>query len=918
MKHLCCSKFLFFILFFTTSLLASLESKSAMVYYGKDIPYTLVGIHDYIIVQPDNVNVASHGFKSYRDNIYAYVSIGELEVNQPYYDHVDPKWIVAENKIWHSKVADISNSDYHEFLYTQVIEPKIAAGFKHFFFDTLDSYHIAAKTPKEKEKMRQGLIHFINTFSKRYPDAKLIVNRGFEVIDDIHQSLEAVLFESLFEGLSSKDLSYKSVSKSDRAWLMGKIKTIRQHDVPVIALDYVSIEKPELIHKTIKSIEALGLIPYVGDRDLMRIGNSSKNALKREVLLLYDGSNLEHELYRVDFGVFQYLSTPLEYMGYVPILYDISSGTLSDEILQRYAGVIVWLNGDYALKKIKAFEEWIFKILQNNLRLLFLETLEPSVHSKIFEKLNIKTEQIEIDQTKTKVTYDHDFVGFEIDPFITSQAYLFHPKDAKTLLQIQESEHNSTLAAITSWGGYVMSNALMTRISQNDLWTVNPFKLFKSALKLSSLVIPDPTTENGKRLFFVHMDGDGIMNRVEWNPERFAGEILYEEVFSRYHIPTSLSIIEAETASYGLYPKVSSEMEDISKQLFSLQHVEAATHTFTHPFSWNKIVNDSLDPAYHLKVKNYDFSLNREINGSLNYINTKLSPKEKPSRMTFWSGDCVPTETTLAYMYQNNFLHINGGDTTITNTNPWLSLIAPYGMRRGDYYQIYAGAQNENVYTNDWLGPFWGFKKVIQTFKLTNAPRRFKPIDIYFHTYSGSKRASINALHKVYQWAMKQDVMPIYTSEYIPKVMDFYTVSLANEGNRWLIKGTDALKTVRVSKEDHVNFNASSGAVGIKQYLSSNYIHLDQNREHLISLESVQRDQNYLIDANVALKSYEQSPKQRILDFKGHVPALLRYHVAQECKLSALPKADQRTEANSIVTLSYQKQKDLRVTVICR
>lgn len=286
--------------------------------------------------------------------------------------------------------------------------------------------------------------------------------------------------------------------------------------------------------------------------------------------------------------------------------------------------------------------------------------------------------------------------------------------------------------------------------------------------------------------------------------------------------------------------------------------------------------------------------------------------------MTFWSGDCNPPKSVLKYMYQHNYLHINGGDTMITNAEPLLSLVAPYGIEREGYYQVYTGAQNENVYTNDWLGPFWGFKKVIQTFKLTDKPRRLKPIDIYYHIYSGSKRASLNALHKVYQWAMKQDVMPIYISEYIPKVIDFYTISMIHEGNSWLIKGANALKTVRIPDKEYVDMIDSHGIAGYKKYNDALYIHLAPKQEHLLVLGKKKTEQNYLLDANVALKEFRQQGDEVDAVFNSYVPAKIRYHLEKGCELKAFPKEDKRSESGSFVTISYQTQKDVNVSIQCK
>jgi len=43
---------------------------------------------------------------------------------------------------------------------------------------------------------------------------------------------------------------------------------------------------------------------------------------------------------------------------------------------------------------------------------------------------------------------------------------------------------------------------------------------------------------------------------------------------------------------------------------------------------------------------------------------------------------------------------------------------------------------------------FTVFERVIETFKLTDEPIRFKPVDIYYHFYAGTKPASIVALQR--------------------------------------------------------------------------------------------------------------------------------------------------------------------------
>ena len=139
-----------------------------------------------------------------------------------------------------------------------------------------------------------------------------------------------------------------------------------------------------------------------------------------------------------------------------------------------------------------------------------------------------------------------------------------------------------------------------------------------------------------------------------------------------------------------------------------------------------------------------------------------------------WSGDCQPPGIVVRKVYEAGVYNFNGGDTVITKSAPSWTNIAPIGVDKGPgAYQVYAPNQDENVYTNDWQGPFYGFTRVLETFDMTDRPRRFKPIDIYYHMYSGTKVASLRALDQIFSTVLKQPVLPVHVTDYIRKVLDW-------------------------------------------------------------------------------------------------------------------------------------------------
>lgn len=97
---------------------------------------------------------------------------------------------------------------------------------------------------------------------------------------------------------------------------------------------------------------------------------------------------------------------------------------------------------------------------------------------------------------------------------------------------------------------------------------------------------------------------------------------------------------------------------------------------------------------------------------------------------------------------------------------------------------------NENVYTNLWTGPYYGFRGVQETFALTDSPRRLRGFHLYYHFYSGTKQASIRVMKQTYQAMVDSQPLSLWMSDYIQRVEGLYRASLAKRSDgAWLVRG---------------------------------------------------------------------------------------------------------------------------------
>ena len=855
MKRLCCSS-LFFILLFGASLFASLHDKSAIIYLGEKISYPMVGIHDYIIVDPDKTDVYTHGFDLYKKKMYAQITITRNST---------PKQLLEQ---------------------IQNLQTK---GFSNFYI----------KASKKTDVQTTSLL---NTLSSR---------SGFQnmhILLHPSSSLDLSQVANTFEGL----VLYNALKSSYLEQTVAKLK----HYCDTI-IDIETTTSSLTPKERISRLKRLGVIGYITNHAQDIYGYGVKNALKREILTLVSPQGRSiHILPAHQIG-----AVPLEYQGYIQSLYDVSQGLPDPDHLTQYAGVVIWLDRDY--KYPDKLISWITEVQKHNIYTAFAGSFGIS-DTLFLQQLGIDAYDGEEGVTK-KPIYQDPMMNFEINAAIPNDTlYFTAPKNSKELFSYQDTNgEKSTTAAITPWGGYALYDSFIAEIGDENLWVINPFEYFREALRLKPLPVPDPTSENGSRLFFSHVDGDGYISYAEFDPEKLAGEVIYEEIFKKFDVPHSASVIGAEVMPNGLYPELSKRCIEGLKKIYALPNVEPATHTFTHTFFWGKIKNGNLPPKYRLAPKGYEYNLTYEIKGMLDYINNNLLKPhaEKKATTVFWSGDCAPRLNALSLVYKYHILNLNGGDTTINNSEPWLTLVAPLGIARGEYYQIYAGEQNENVFTHDWLGPFWGFKKVIQTFKLTDKPRRLKPIDIYYHFYSGSKKASLNALRYVFNWVLKQpDIMPIFTSSYIPKAMDYYSVSLANEEDEWFVCGMRDLKNLRLeTKKQHIDYKHSPSIVGEKEINNRTYLALSPTQKHFFTLTNKQQNETYLVNANAKLEKVIKGNQTTRYIFKGEVDLRLTYHLTEGCELKTDPKAKILRKQNETIVLQFPpKTHQGSVDVRCR
>lgn len=869
---------------------AAAEVPAVAFFYGANPPWEILQAFDLVVVDPDHVpnpRMAKLG----TTRLAAYVAVVEVQPSRRYAAKLPKRWLLGEDKTWGSLIIDQSVREWPEFFVTEVIAPLWEAGYRDFFLDTLDSYQKAATTTEARVRQEEGLIRVIRAIKTRFPDARLIFNRGFEIMAQVSEHISAVAAESLFEGYDAAKKKYRPVAPAEREWLRARLERVR-HDykVPVIVIDYVASAERDKARQTAQRIAELGYIPWVANAELDAVGIGLVEAMPRRILAVHEPLPDDHALrYH---SVIRHAQLPLNHLGYM--LDVVSADRLPKErLVGQIAGVVVWLGQPLDTRLGKELATWLDEQISAGIPVVLLGDIGFIASSPLARKWGIVQHKKEPLSMPVSIETSSGMVGLERKPMPHPRE--FYPLEidgGEPQLVLRQGAARQVAVALTPWGGFAVDPYVIVTLAGEgeERWVLDPFVFFKAALRLPDMPVPDLTTESGRRMLMVHMDGDGFPSRAEMKGAPYAGALIRDRIVRRYRIPMTISVIEGEISPEGLYPEDSPALEAIARDIFAEPHVEIASHSHSHPFVWRKAAVGASGrfDGYTLRIPGYRFDVRREIEGSIRYIESRLAPPGKRATMFLWTGDCMPDADALALVDELGLQNMNGGDTTATRSSPTLTRVEGVGMVRGGHFQVFAPNQNENVYTNNWTGPFHGYRRVIETFVFTENPRRLKPIDIYFHAYIATKPEGLRSLEEVFAWVLQQETTPVFASEYARKASNFRHLSIARTPQGWRVRGAHALRTLRWPlRLGWPALDRSKGVAGYVQRGEEGYLHLVAD-EAWLEFTNEPPSSVRLVSANGRIKEFrDDNGKSVRWRVEGHVPLELTLAHAARCQVYA-------------------------------
>ncbi len=598
----------------------------------------------------------------------------------------------------------------------------------------------------------------------------------------------------------------------------------------------------------------------------------AEHEIPRKVLAFYDSKTISDPFFT---PLHQRVEIWLNHLGLELVFRPLSESLPSEEEMSEFRGVITWYPRMNVVSDPKSYCSWMNEQMKRGRKVVILGQLGflqkegklilPECENML-QTLGLHYESEFSDNPFffEIVKKDSSLVEFERKLDLTENL-TYHlvraQQGASVFLKIKRrdlSNSVSDMVFVTGQGGYVHEGYIQYRNSGLGKmhWRIHPLKFLSQAFKMKGLPRPDVTTVNGRRIAYSQIDGDGIFNVSHLDQKSYAGEIIYDDILKKYsEFPFSVSLI---TGYLDMNPYHNQRSLQMYRNLLGASNVEPASHGYAHPLIWKK-------GTLALHIPGYTYQAEKEVAGSVTMMNDLMRQLglSKKARLFQWTGNALPTEEAMISADRAGLLNINGGGGRLDHQYDSYSFLYPLSRVVAGHRQIYSSFSNENIYTNQWGGPYYGFVDVLESFWKTENPIRIKPINIYFHYYSGERVASLRALETIFQKVLSQPIFPMFAGDYSQIVSGFFQGHMEGIPGGFRLWNFGALRTIRFDDESRsIDLARSKGVLGFQHFQGSLYIFLDENKEHRFYWSHSVPERPYLDNASISMKEFSANRKK--------------------------------------------------------
>jgi hypothetical protein len=658
---------------------------------------------------------------------------------------------------------------------------------------------------------------------------------------------------------------------------------------------------PLIPHQQIIDEETKPELPRPDDADGKAELPSGAREVDRRILAMYDG--LEYPDI-VQNPLHDRVEIILNHLGQVVEYWDIQNGLPEPEHMEEFRGIVTWFQKP-VMRDPAVYAQWLRRQIADGRKVVILgnygalyderNELPAEGVKEAFNAMGLRYWDLKVQTGKSqKVAFKSpDLMDFEapinlkeMTPFTTK---ITSSNDRnKVYLSIEDPIVGKMDAVVvTPTGGIALDGSAFKEgvkgkewisnlrevvkgggdrdIAENEpmgFWRINPFRFFSEALGLQGIPLPDVTTLNGLRIYYSHIDGDGLTGISLIDRKSYSSEYVRDVILKAYPLPVTASVISKDIEEKG-YPYYNRPYE-VARSIFALENIEGATHSYSHPYDWRGGDMDATYADNQWRWETLPVDYERELYASVRFIERNLLPENKKLEIFLWSGRCNPDERALSWVARMGIKNMNWGDPIYDSKYPSYSKLAPLATYINGFWQYHTSGANDFIYTKGWTRDFHNMGKLVDHFEHTESPMRILPINIYIHFYIGDRQEGLDGLKVAYDYCMDNKIAPLFTSEYVAIVEDFIGLRTYElRDGAYLVRHNGALRTIRFDNDKlYPDLRKSEGVLGYLNYQNSTYVHLSEGNESTIFMSSEQPGEVYLRYGSHYISNWSTSDSQ--------------------------------------------------------
>jgi uncharacterized protein (TIGR01370 family) len=216
-----------------------------------------------------------------KKDVLGYVNLGEAEEWRPWFKELKMQGLlVRENPNWKgSWIVDIRKPAWKNHILERAIPMVLAKGFNGLFYDQLDVViTLEQEDPVKYQGMIAAAIDLVKSIRQRFPGKKIMMNRAYEIIEQVGKAIDYELAESLYTDYDFENKTYSVRSQDAYDWQMNYLNKGRKNHphLVIFSLDYWDPDDTEMYLK-IYAIERKNCLrPYVSTISLDKIISEPK------------------------------------------------------------------------------------------------------------------------------------------------------------------------------------------------------------------------------------------------------------------------------------------------------------------------------------------------------------------------------------------------------------------------------------------------------------------------------------------------------------------------------------------------------------------------------------------------------------------------------------------------------------------